>query len=74
MTNDEQHARVDGKLDYIIEKVDRVDDAIFGNGQPGLKVQVAKHGQTLTVFKRIVWGVLSIVATIAGGLALAAIL
>ena len=81
MTNDEQNIQneaqyqaVDTKLDYIITKVDRVDESIHGNGQPGLKVIVAKHGQTLAVFRKVLWGVLGIMGSIAGGLALAAIL
>ena len=74
MTNEEQQAKLDAKLDHIIEKVDRVDEAVYGNGQPGLKVTVAEHGQTLGMLKKFFWIMVSGVVTLAGGVALAALL
>lgn len=71
--NEAQHAAIDNKLDYIIDKVDRVDEAIYGNGKPGLKVEVAGHSQTLAIMKKVFWWIAGVSGTIIGGLALAAL-
>ena len=70
MTNEEQFARLAVKLDHIIRQVARVDEAIYGNGTPGLKVQVAEYGQTIGMLKRFFWITISAVVTLAGGVAL----
>jgi len=62
------------QLDRIEQHVQRIDTTIHGNGQPGLKTTVAKHDQTLSVFKRILWGIGTALGTIITGLVVAAAL
>jgi hypothetical protein len=52
------------QLDRIEQHVQRIDVTIHGNGQPGLKTTVAEHDQTLSVFKRILWGIGAALGTV----------
>jgi hypothetical protein len=72
--HDTGNARIAEQLDRIEGRVEKIDNTIHGNGQPGLKTVVDRHEQTLGIFKRLLWGILGVVGTIAGGLALAALL
>ena len=55
----EVNARIDSKLDHIIEKVDRVDIAIYGNGNDGLIVRTDRNTQAIGSLKKFVWIVIT---------------
>ena len=81
ITNDEQHRlntlaheRLEATLNRIDGRVQKISDTIHGNGQPGLKTMVDRHSQTLEIFKRLLWILMTGIATLAGGIALAALL
>ena len=81
MTNEEQHIlntaehqAIGDTLNRIDKKLERVDLTLHGNGKEGLVTTVSKHTQTLTVLKRIFWGIASVLGTIVGALAVAALL
>jgi hypothetical protein len=81
MSNEEQHRlnviaheRLEETLNRIDTRVEKISDTIHGNGQPGLKTVVDRHEQTLGIFKRFFWILVTGVVTLAGGVVLAAIL
>ena len=81
MTNEEQHRldtiaheRLEATLNRIDGRVEKISETIHGNGQPGLKTVVDRHEQTLGTFKRMLWILVTGVVTLAGGVALAALL
>lgn len=59
------------KQDRVLEKLDH---AVNGNGEPGLKRTVDRHEQTLRWVKRVGWAVVTpILAAIGGGIVAAAV-
>ena len=75
LTNDEQQAMNTREHARIEATLTRIDVTLHGtNGTPGMKVQVDRHEQTLSVFKRVIWGIMGVLGTIGGGLVIAALL
>jgi hypothetical protein len=81
MSNDEQHRlntlaheKLEATLNRIDTRVEKISNTIHGNGQPGLKTVVDRHEQTLGIFKRFLWIMVTGVVTLAGGVVLAALL
>lgn len=71
---DDTHRSIFTQLDRIEGSVDRIETTIHGNGQLGLKTVVAQHSQTLTVFKRILWGIAGALGTVGTTFAIAKII
>ena len=61
----EQLARIEVKLDNVVEKVERIDAAIYGNGADGLKIQVDRNTQGRTTFRKLLWIIVTAVIGIA---------
>lgn len=72
--NEISHKRIEDTLVRIDERVEQISGTIHGNGQPGLKAVVYNHEQTLGIFKKFFWILVAGVVTLAGGVALAALL
>jgi len=70
----EQHEAINVKLDFIIDKLEKVEAALHGNGKTGLVTLVDRNTQSLSVFKKILWLFASAILTLAGGIVLAAML
>ena len=75
MTNEEQHRLNEIAHARIESTLNRIDWTIHGtNGNPGMKVMVDRNTQSLSVFKRVIWGIMGVLGTIDGGLILASLL
>lgn len=61
-TKEASISAIETKVDGIQKSVERIEYAIVGNGQPGLKTIVAKHDQLLT-------GIMWVVGVIGTGVA-----
>ena len=70
----DEHEAINVKLDFIMERVDRTDQALHGNGREGLVAVVTRHTQTLGVFKKLLWSLVSIAGVVVGAILIAAIL
>ena len=74
MTNEEQQKQNTKEHERIEKTLNRIDNTLHGNGQPGLKTVVDRHTQTLGIAKKLFWGILGVVGTVGGGLIIAAML
>jgi len=70
MTDSEQYERVcKGEFASIHTKLDRIDEAIRGNGKPGIQLRLDRLESTQASRSRLLWLVLGATVTLAVGAA-----
>ena len=45
--------RLDERMAFIQEKIVRIEEAVFGNGKPGIRQEVSEHSRRLTEIEHI---------------------
>ena len=63
-SNEEQHDRIEEKVDLLLERFERHERLLYGNGQEGLKVMVDRNTSTLGGIKKGMWIVFTVLAGI----------